>query len=148
MSDPDEILWQDAPDSTPQTGWVEVVTPLGGSVHVRVDSVAWDLCTDWQCLNSGRGALCPTDPLEWFGEEGLKSAPSGVAAELLAAGGRMDDFTRLVADSQEAREHVLRIPDHVFGAEPEEWLLLGKCLDIVRVFLAREAARAAVAIAG
>lgn len=57
----------------------------------------------------------------------------------------MADYAPLVADSAAARTHILRVPEHVFGAEPEEWMRLGDCLDIVRFIESREAARAAAA---
>lgn len=122
-----------------------MLTHLGASVHVPVDSIAWDFCTDWLCLNSGRGALHPTDPVEWFGEEALAIAPVGLVAELLASGGRMDDFARLLADSAEARAHILCLPNHLFAADSEEWLHLTQCTDIARMLEAREAARSAAA---
>lgn len=139
----DLFRWQKTPNSHPDVGWAEVGTPLGACVHVPVNSLAWELCSEWHQLQCGRGALTLTDPVHWFGEETLASAPTGLVAELFAAGGRMGDFTRLVSDSTEARAHILRVPEHVFGAEPEEWILLGECLDIVRPLEAREAARAA-----
>jgi len=71
--------------------------------------------------------------------------PAGLVAELLARAIRMDDFARLLAVNAAAREHILRLRDYVYGAEPEEWLMLGECVDIARRLEAREAARAAAA---
>jgi hypothetical protein len=137
----DEFQRQDARNRPPSLGWTEVLTPLGASVHVPIDSLAWDMCTDWMCLNSGRGALDPTNPVQWFGKEILAIAPVGLVAELLASAGRMADFTCLVADNVDARAHILRLKYHVFGSDSEERARLEECMDIARLLEAREAAR-------
>jgi hypothetical protein len=75
----------------------------------------------------------------------LAIAPVGLAAELLASGGRMDDFTGLVADGAEARVHILHLQAYVFGSGREEGAQLEECMDIAWRLQAREAARSAVA---
>lgn len=138
-----QLKWLYDPRQSAEPGWASVLTPLGASLHVPINSAAEDLCTEWQLLHSGRGALCLTDPLAWFTVEELARAPSGLVAELLAAGLRMDDFGRLLATDAAARAHILRVPDHLFCAEPEEWLHVGECVDLARRLEAREVARAA-----
>jgi hypothetical protein len=67
----------------------EVLTPLGAAVHMPVSSVAFDVCWEWRLLNSGRGAMDPTDPMQWFEQDELEAAPTGIVAELLASGKQM-----------------------------------------------------------
>lgn len=143
VASPEDVRWLDTPNFPPDPGWAEVVTPLGASVHVIQGSLTWDLCTEWSLLNSGRGALALSDPAEWFEQTTLESAPAGIVAELLASGGRMCDFVQLLTRSAQARAHILRLSAHVFGAEPEEWELLGDCSDIARALELRAAAQAA-----
>ena len=114
----DELIWPDGPNVPPESGWIGVLTPLGAGVHVRVNSAAWDLCTEWQLLQSGRGLLSPTDPLEWFDAGELLRAPQGLVAELLASGMRMQDFTRLVAENVEARRPTPHSVTHIGWGRP------------------------------
>jgi hypothetical protein len=69
--------------------------------------------------------------------------PQGLVAELLASARRTDDFARLVAANAEARAHILRLPDYLFGADLEERELVDEYVDLARRLHAREIARAA-----
>ena len=120
-----------------------MLTPLGAALHVLTNSPAWDLCTEWQLLHSGRSVLSPTDPRIWFSNEELSAMPQGLVAELFAHASRMDAFTRLIAESAEARSHILQLPDHVYGAEPEEWARIHVCVDLARCLDARALAQTA-----
>lgn len=140
-----DLRWLDAPNQSPEHGWIEVVTPLGASVHVRVDSPAWDLCTDWQILQGGRGLLRPTNPIDWFGSEILATYPVGLVAETFASANLFDEFMSLMAHHPDARSHVMRLPGHVFGAEPEEIVLLAESVDLARRIEVRLAAELAAA---
>jgi hypothetical protein len=137
------VKWIDSPDTPADAGWAEVLTPLGASVHVRINGVAWDVCTEWALLHSGRGMFSPTDPVAWFGDEALSEMPPGIAAELYASYGRRADLLEILEREPAARAHILELPAHVFGAEPEEWLLIGECTDLARSLETRAAARAA-----
>ncbi|MBS0342995.1 MAG: hypothetical protein JSS56_20980 [Proteobacteria bacterium] len=140
-----QLRWLDKPNVTPPRGWAQVLSPLGASILVPANSPGWELCTDWLLLNSGRGALQPTDPVDYFGEVALATMPVGLVAELYASSSRTEDFVRLLVQDGAARAHILRIAQHVFGAEPEEWALIDRCEDTARVLEARAMARAAAA---
>jgi hypothetical protein len=139
----DQMRWPDTPNQEAAPGWTPVLTPLCATLHVRINSPAWDLASEWQLLKSGRGLLSPTNPLTWFSHEELAQTPKGLVAELFADALLMDDYTRIIAASVDARAHIHQLPDHVYGAEPEEWLHIGKCVDLARCLDAREMARAA-----
>lgn len=143
MTTTEQMRWPDTPNAAAAPGWSSVLTPLGAGLHVLNNSPAWDVCTEWTLLHSGRGLLSPTDPRIWFNEAELSGMPPGLAAELFAHASRMEIFARLIAESAEARVHILRLPDHVYGAEPEEWALIGLCVDIARCLDARALAQAA-----
>lgn len=141
--EPEGPRWPDDPTQPCEPGWARVLTPLCACLDVVINSAIWDVCTEWQLLQSGRGLLSPTNPLQWFDEGELEHVPRGLLAELLASALLMDDFYRVVAEDAEARAHISRLPDYVYGAEVEEWELIDKCLDVVRLLDAREMARAA-----
>ena len=142
--DDKQFRWAGDPYELSCAGWIRVVTPLGASAHVPVGSAAHEVCDEWQLLMSGRGALCMTNPLEWFSAEELSGLPRGLLAELFAAAGLMRHLDALMLGDPQARMHILQLPDHVWGAEPHEWQLIGKCHDLALTLDARSAALAAV----
>lgn len=139
-----ELRWSDAPNSPADLGWSNVVTPLGATVQVPTNSPTFDACTEWSLLNSGRGALCPTRPQEWFDAGELAEIPTGLVAELHASVLEMAEFVRIIASDADARGHILRLPEHAFGADPDERQLLSECVEIAQRLEALEAARDAV----
>lgn len=133
-----DLRWPEIADEVPDLGWVEVVTPLGAKVHVRANSPAWDLCTEWEILQRGRGSLCATNPTDWFDPWTLSTFPAGLVAEMYVSANLGDEFTRLAAVSSEARDHVRRLAAHTL--EPRSEDSIAECLDIVRRLEARTAA--------
>lgn len=137
------MRWPDNPHAEVAPGWTKVLTPLGADIHVLINSPAWDVCTDWQLLHSGRGLLSPTDPRVWFSDAELAEMPQGLVAELFAHASRVEAFTRLIVANAEARAHMLQLPDYVYGAEPEEWARIGTYVGIARCLDTRAMAQAA-----
>jgi hypothetical protein len=138
-----QMRWPDSPHAEVAPGWTKVLTPLGADIHVLINSPAWDVCTEWQLLHSGRGLLSPTDPLDWFSNAELAEMPQGLVAELFAHASRVQAYTRLIVANAEARAHMLRLPDNVYGAEPEESAHIATYVDIARCLDARAMAQAA-----
>jgi hypothetical protein len=124
-------------------GSIHVVSPLGASLAVRVGSLEEDVCTDWHLLHSGRGALCPTNPVDWFDSETLHLMPRWLLAELLASASRMEDFFLLLKEDSEARAHMLRLPASMLEADPEHKDHVADCVDLARRCEARAAAESA-----
>jgi len=139
------LRMQDAPNREPEPGWLGVVTPLGASAHVRVNSPAHELCEDWHMLSTGRMQLIDrANFAHWFGPL-FTTAPIGLVAELLFANNMHDPFAAVLAAQPAALAHILALEDHCFGMDEEEWLTLGAAMDIARRLQAGIAARAAAA---
>ena len=133
----------DHPDQEPPYGWRSLCTPLGAAAHMEVNSLAEEMCSDWYLLINGRRHfIAPHDFAHWFGSL-LGKVPVGLSAELLMANNMVDRFATVMAADQEARAHILALPDHCFGLDEAEWRLLGDAVDIARAIDARLAARAA-----
>lgn len=134
-----------APEEPAQPGWVPVITPLGASAHVQVNSAAHELCEDWRMLHSGRMQLIQkANFAHWFGPL-FDTAPIGLVAELLLANGMQEPFAMLLACDRAALDHICRLAEHCFGIDAEETEVLGHALDIARRMQARLAARDAAA---
>jgi hypothetical protein len=140
----DDLQWVKSPGLRSHRGWAEVVTPLGATAHARLRSDAWDVCTEWQLLSSGRGSLSPSDPVGWFGEQ-LGRIPAGLLAELYAAASRVDEFSRILMGDATARSHILELPAHAFNADREENDRISTYVDLARALQSRLAARNAAA---
>lgn len=132
------------PNQAPERGWCEVLTPLGASAHVHINSPAAELCEDWRTLNSGR-TEAPTREKTYYWYAGLLSkAPPGLVAELMWTAGCELEFSVLLRQHTEARQHVLDLPSSLFAADEDEVLQLRAAVDLASVIAVHASGKVAV----
>lgn len=121
-----------------------VATPLRARLLAGPRTPEWEVCDTWDLLHRGRGALCRSDPDQWFETEELEALPIGLVAELYASSERLDKFQAIISQSKEARAYILNLPKYVYDANPNEWRLIQKCVDLAKLEEARQTAAQAL----